>query len=235
MPPIAIIAGGLATRMRPYTEKIPKALLDVNGKPFILHQLSKLRENGITRVVVCAGYLGGMIEDTLGNGSAVDMKIQYSRDWPDMLGTGGAVKKALPLLGAEFMTIYGDSYLDIDYGSVYGFFKNSHCPALMTVCNNENGTEKSNVCLKDGMVINYDKVNSYPCMKWLDFGLSVFKSDVFADLPDKAFDLGILFQELARKSRLAGYEVHEQYYEIGSPAGLEAFRDKMGKENCANV
>src|SRR5436309_3537115 len=115
LPPVAILAGGLATRLRPLTEKIPKALVPVAGRPFLAHQLELLRENGITRVVLCVGYLGEMIRDEFGDGREFGVELSYSFDGAKLLGTGSAVRKALPLLGETFYVLYGDSYLPIDY------------------------------------------------------------------------------------------------------------------------
>src|SRR3954469_24876750 len=113
--PVAILAGGLATRLRPVTEKIPKALIEVAGQPFLAHQLRLLSGAGLRKVVLCVGYRGEMIEEQFGDGNEFGVEISYSFDGPELLGTGGALKKALPLLGQQFLVLYGDSYLPIDY------------------------------------------------------------------------------------------------------------------------
>src|SRR5712691_5353435 len=120
--PVVILAGGLATRLRPLTETIPKALIDVNGEPFIAHQLRLLRTNGIERVVVCAGYLGEMIQEYVGIGVRFGLHVAFVFDGPKLLGTAGAIKRALPLLGPEFFVLYGDSYLPCDYHAVQSSF-----------------------------------------------------------------------------------------------------------------
>src|SRR3954468_22584959 len=125
---VAILAGGLATRLKPITETIPKALVDVAGKPFILRQLEYLRRQGATRVVLCTGFLGEQIEDVIGDGSALGMSVAYSRDWPQLMGTGGALRVALPLLDSEFLVLYGDSYLPIDFAAVERAFLSSGRP-----------------------------------------------------------------------------------------------------------
>ena len=113
--PVAILAGGLATRLRPVTEDTPKALLDVAGKPFVVRQLEYLRQQGIVRVVLCVGYLGEQIRAVVGDGSALGLEVLYSWDGPQLLGTGGALRHALSALGEQFMVLYGDSYLPIDF------------------------------------------------------------------------------------------------------------------------
>src|SRR3954454_25043867 len=115
---VAVLAGGLATRLRPVTESIPKALVDVAGTPFILRQLDYLRGQGVRRVVMCVGFLGEQIEAVVGDGSATGLSVSYSQDWPNLMGTGGALKQVLPLLDSQFLVLYGDSYLPIDFASV---------------------------------------------------------------------------------------------------------------------
>ena len=143
--PVVILAGGLATRLRPITEKIPKALVEVAGKPFLDHQIELLRRSGLTELVLCVGHLGEMIRDRYGDGSAWDVRMHYSSDGPKLLGTGGALKRALPLLGEYFLVLYGDSYLPIDYRAVVNAFRTANQPALMTVFANADARGKTNV------------------------------------------------------------------------------------------
>ena len=229
--PVAILAGGLATRLRPITEKIPKSLVPVAGKPFLAHQLELLRSRGIRRVVLCVAHLGGMIQNDFGDGSAFGMQLEYSFDsprqgaatvgGPQLLGTGGAVKQALPLLGDEFFVLYGDSYLPVEYRSVAEFFRRSGKLGCMTVYRNEGRYDTSNVVFHDGEIVVYDKKKRQPEMRHIDYGLSLFKAMVFHTYPpDQPFDLAEVMGKLVREKQLAGYEVRERFYEMGSPAGL---------------
>src|SRR5688572_23198272 len=219
--PVAILAGGLATRLRPVTEKIPKALVAVAGQPFLAHQLRLLQKSGIRKVVLCVGYRGEMIEEKFGSGSDAGMELSYSYDGPDLLGTGGALKKAVPLLGGRFLVLYGDSYLSIDYSGPARAFAASGKPALMTVFRNENRWEPSNVWFDAGEIRRYDKEKLTPEMKHIDYGLGVLSSEAFSSWPDgKAFDLADVYQDLIGKQELAGFEVDRRFYEIGSPSGL---------------
>ena len=219
LPPIAVLAGGLATRMKPLTEKIPKSLLEVAGEPFVAHQLRLFAAKGIDRVVLCLGYLGEMVRDVVGNGSQFGLDVQYAFDGPKLLGTGGALKRALPMLGEEFLVTYGDSYLDIDYRSVVDAFQSSAAEGLMTVFRNANRWDTSNIEFIDGRIVDYNKQPT-PRMTHIDFGLSALKAGVFADTPhDEPFDLAILYGRLVREGRMAGFEVFQRFYEIGSPAG----------------
>jgi NDP-sugar pyrophosphorylase family protein len=219
--PVAILAGGLATRLRPVTEKIPKSLVPVAGKPFLAHQLELLRSRGIHRVVLCVGYLGEMIQRDFGDGSAFDIQLKYSFDGPKLLGTGGAVKQALPLLGGEFFVLYGDSYLPVEYRPVSEFFRRSGKLGCMTVYRNEGRYDASNVVFRDGQIAVYDKKNRRPEMRHIDYGLSLFKASVFNLYPpDQPFDLAEVMGKLVHEKQLAGYEVTQRFYEMGSPAGL---------------
>lgn len=219
--PVAILAGGLATRLRPITEKIPKSLVPVAGKPFLAHQLELLRSRGIRRVVLCIGHLGEMIQREFGAGGAYGIKLDYSFDGPKPLGTGGALKRALRLLDREFFVLYGDSYLPIDYVPVAEFFHRSGKPGLMTVFRNEGKFDASNVVFADGEIKVYDKKNKLPEMRHIDYGLSLFKAGVFdAYAADRAFDLAEVMGKLVREKQLAGFEVAERFYEMGSHAGL---------------
>jgi len=219
--PVAVLAGGLATRLRPITEKIPKSLIPVAGKPFLAHQLELLRARGIGRAVLCVGYLGEMIQREFGDGSAFGLRLDYAFDGPKLLGTGGALRRALPLLGKEFFVLYGDSYLPVEYRPIAEFFRRSGKLGCMTVYRNEGRYDTSNVVFRDGSIVVYDKKNRLPEMRHIDYGLSLFQATVFNAYPaDKPFDLAEVMGKLVREKQLAGYEVHERFYEIGSPAGL---------------
>jgi NDP-sugar pyrophosphorylase family protein len=220
--PVAILAGGLATRLRPITEKIPKVLVPIAGKPFLAHQLELLRKQGITRAVLCLGYLGEMVQRDFGDGSAYGIRLDYSFDGPVLLGTGGALKLALPKLGEQFFVLYGDSYLPIPFAPLAEFFERSGKLGLMTVYRNEGKYDTSNVVFGDGEIKVYDKKQRLPEMHHIDYGLSLFRREVFERYPDgKAFDLAEVMRDLVAEKQLAGFEVKERFYEIGSHAGLQ--------------
>jgi NDP-sugar pyrophosphorylase family protein len=217
---VAILAGGLATRLRPITEKIPKSLVPVAGRPFLSHQLEMLYARGIRHVVLCIGHLGEMIQRDFGD-EAFGIKLDYSFDGEKLLGTGGAIKRALPKLSEEFFILYGDSYLPLEYAPVAEFFQRSGKFGLMTVYRNEGKFDTSNVVFADGEIKIYDKKNRLPEMRHIDYGLSLFKASVFdAYAADQVFDLAEVMGKLVREKQLAGYEVPERFYEMGSPAGL---------------
>jgi hypothetical protein len=221
MLPVAILAGGLATRLRPITEKIPKALVEVAGKPFVFHQLDWLQRQKVDRVVLCVGYLSEMIREQVGSGERWGIEVKYSLDGEKLLGTGGALKKAVPLLGKEFFVFYGDSFLPIDFLPVQEAFRASGRPALMTFLRNQGRWDRSNVEASDGNLIAYNKREPTSAMEHIDYGLGVFSERAFLGSEvNNSFDLADLYQALAQKGDLAGHEVIHRFYEIGSKEGL---------------
>ncbi len=238
MLPVAILAGGRGTRLRPLTEKVPKSLVELNGEPFIAHQLRLLHENGVDRVVLCVGVLGKMIEDFVGNGKSFGLQVRYSFDGPEWLGTAGALRRAVPLLGEQFFVVYGDSYLLCPYREIQKAFASSGKAALMTVFRNEGKPGSSNVEFADGKIFAYSKTRSAPRMHHIDYGLGAFHDWVFTNSLHQ--DLSGVYQDLLMSRQLAAFEVHERFYEIGSSAGLQETRaylekkcDTSGLEPCA--
>jgi NDP-sugar pyrophosphorylase family protein len=228
--PVAILAGGLATRLRPLTEKIPKLLIEVAGKPFFSHQIRLLKKSGLTRLVLCVGYLGEKIAELYGDGSKFGVQIEYSFDGDKLLGTGGALIRALPKLGDTFYVLYGDSYLPIDYRAVGEFFLKSDQLGLMTVYENHGNYDTSNVWFEDGEIKIYDKKTNIPQMHHIDYGLGVFRATAFDGFPrDAVVDLAEVQKSLVAKKQLAGFEIKDRFYEIGSPAGLNELDELLGK------
>lgn len=219
--PVAILAGGLATRLRPLTDKIPKVLVPVAGKPFLAHQLELLRRQGITRAVLCLGHLGEMVREQFGDGSAHGVHLDYSFDGPVLLGTGGALKQAAPRLGGKFFVLYGDSYLPTEFAPIAETFERSGKLGLMTIYRNEGRYDTSNVVFADGEIRVYDKKSPLHEMRHIDYGLSVFRAEALNEYPAGVkFDLAELMQRLVARRQLAGHEVSTRFYEIGSPGGL---------------
>lgn len=223
--PVVILAGGLATRLRPLTEKIPKSLIDIHGRPFAEIQLDLLRAYGVRRVIFCVGYLGEMVQAALGDGRRWGMNIHYVFDGPVLLGTGGALRRALPCLGEAFLIMYGDSYLECDYGAVENAFIESGKSGLMTVFRNQGLWDRSNVVFTDGRIVCYDKVTPRREMEHIDYGLGALRASVFSSYDaDAPLDLAQVYSDLLAQDQLAGYEVPRRFYEIGSASGLEETR-----------
>lgn len=223
--PVAILAGGLATRLRPITETIPKSLVDVGGEPFVVRQLALLRRHGITRVVLCVGHLAEQIEAVLRDGRSLGLDIAYSHDGPRLVGTGGALRQALPLLGDRFFVLYGDSYLPCDYQAVARAFMTSDAHGLMTIFRNDGRFDASNIRYERGRILDYDKTPGLRGMTHIDYGLSALHAaalDGYAQ--GDPLDLSRVYQDLLEREQLLGYEVHDRFYEIGSASGLEDTR-----------
>lgn len=231
--PVAILAGGLATRLRPITEAIPKVLVDVGGRPFAEHQIALLRRHGLTEIVFLVGHLGEMVRDTIGDGSCFGARVTYAFDGPKALGTGGAIARALPHLGDAFFVLYGDSYLECDYAAVERTFVASGKSGLMTVCRNDDQWDRSNVLFEGADILSYDKTGAVAGMRHIDYGLGLFKASVFAGRDDQVFDLASVYQELLAQDDLASFEVPTRFYEIGSPEGLAATRDYIVRMETA--
>ncbi|MBF0280860.1 MAG: nucleotidyltransferase family protein [SAR324 cluster bacterium] len=230
--PVAILAGGLATRLRPLTSTLPKAMVDICGQPFLSHQLSLLRKQGLTDIVVCVGFEGKQIESYFGNGKDFGVDLTYSYDGDTLLGTGGALRQAFPFLGDVFMVLYGDSYLDIDYRPAIEAFLEQHqgnvsdSPlALMTVYQNEGHYDQSNVLFRQGHLLQYDKQHPNAEMRHIDWGLGILSKKAFSYTRNSgAFDLADLYQSLVSSKKLMGFEVFTRFYEMGSHQGLEELK-----------
>jgi N-acetyl-alpha-D-muramate 1-phosphate uridylyltransferase len=221
MPPLALLAGGLATRLKPHTLRIPKAMLEVAGEPFIAHQLRLLHREKIPRVVLCVGHLGDQIENFVRGGQQFGLHVEYCFDGPKLLGTGGALRKAIPLLGPEFLVMYGDSWLDTSFAPIVEAFRQSGKPALMTVFRNQGQWDTSNVWHEKGNILRYDKRERLPQMQHIDWGLSAVRADLLERQPiDTAFDFAETCSDISRQGELAGYEIKTRFYEIGSVEGL---------------
>lgn len=219
--PVAILAGGLASRLHPISARVPKSLLPIAGRPFILHQLELLKSNGIDRVVLCVGHLGRQIQAVVGDGRKFGLTVAYSFDGSPLLGTGGALKQALPLLGDEFLVVNGDSYVPCSFARIQSAYFAAGRPALMAVLRNDNRWDKSNVLLKNGELVEYDKRSWRLGMSHIDFGVSVLSRQVFARYgASKVIDLADVCRDLSLSGQLAGFEVTERFYEIGSLQGI---------------
>jgi len=222
-----ILAGGLGTRMRPLTDRIPKALIPVHGVPFAHYQLAWLAAAGVRRVVYSIGVKGEMIRDFVGDGSRWGLDVNYVDEGTSLRGTAGALRLALEadVLADAFCVLYGDSFLPIEIAPVGRAFRESGLPALMTVYQNAGRWDTSNVLYEDGRVILYDKTRRDPRavrMAFIDYGFSVLRRSLIAERVTSGVeaDLAVLFGALSREERLAGYEVATRFYEVGSPEGL---------------
>lgn len=235
-----ILAGGLGTRMKPYTERAPKALIEVRGRPFLHYQLDALVAEGVEEVVLSIGFKGAMIRKSVGDGSVFGLRVRYVDEGSHLLGTGGALRKALDegALSERFLVLYGDSFLPIRFRPVIDALEASLADAVMTVYRNHDRLDGSNVCYRDGRIEVYDKRPSPETaakMDYIDYGLSAFARDVVAQRiePGIKTDLADLLHRLSVEGRLQGFEVTERFYEIGSPEGLADFTELVERREEA--
>ena len=233
--PVVILAGGLATRLGDVARTQPKCMIDVAGQPFLFHQLQLLHAQGLRQAVICLGHLGEQVVEAVGHGTGFGLEIQYSFDGPTLVGTAGAIRRALPLLPDQFFVLYGDSYLTCPFSAVQHAFQASGKRSLMTVFKNDQQWDTSNVEFQEGRILAYDKAHRTPKMKHIDYGLGLFSRSVFEAIPeDRPTDLSSLYQDLLRHDQLAAFEVFERFYEIGSHAGLEETRKFLSHQEFQN-
>jgi NDP-sugar pyrophosphorylase family protein len=225
-----ILAGGLGMRLWPMTQTLPKTLIPINGRPFAAYQLTWLSRQGITDVVFCIGYLGAQIREALGDGSRFGATVRYVDEGEDLKGTGGALRGALDagVLAEVFFVLYGDSFLPVQFSPVLAAFRASGCRALMTVMRNEHRWDRSNAVFTAPFVTLYDKQGDDATrarMKYIDYGLSVLARDLVAErIPAGAkVDLAELFKQMSLAGELAGLEIADRFYEVGSQAGIADF------------
>ncbi len=228
---VVIIAGGLATRLWPETKSVPKSLIEINGKPFIDWQLKLLKEQGVDKVLLCIGYLGDQIKDYVGNGEKWGLKVDYSSEGENLLGTGGALRNALDKLDDFFFLTYGDSYLPINYSNVSDSFFNLRKPALMTIYKNNSNYDKSNIVMKNNVIKKYEKGSEDPELIYIDYGLLVMSKSIISKFEGgKKIDLADPLKELVKKEELSSFEVYQRFYEVGSRTGIEMLENYLKKE-----
>jgi N-acetyl-alpha-D-muramate 1-phosphate uridylyltransferase len=219
LPPVCILAGGLGTRLGELVRDKPKPLIEVAGEPFLWHQLRLLAAHGASEVVLCVGYLGEMIEASVG-AARFGLRISYSHDDAELNGTLGAIRRAQGLLGERFLVLYGDTYLRLDYGAAAAAWQRSGLPAMMSVLRNDGCWDASNATYTDGRVLAYDKLLPRADMHWIDYGLSGLERKALDLCPAEMRDLSELFHQLAGAGLLYGFPAAERFYEIGTPAAL---------------
>ena len=220
-----ILAGGLATRLRPMTDLIPKSMIEINGRPFIEYQLDMLRKQRVTDVVLCIGYLGDQIEHHVGDGCKFGVKVKYSYEGKQLLGTAGALKNAEHLLNEQFFVMYGDSYIFVDFSTVLSYFKRFNKLGLMVVYKNNDQFDKSNIVVENNLVKVYDKKRKADGMHYIDYGAMLLRKRLLDLIPYGQFcALDDVLVPAVEQGELLAYEVQERFYEIGSPNGINEFK-----------
>ncbi len=225
---VVVLMGGLGSRLGEEAKSRPKALADVNGTPFFDYQLRLLKSYGFRRFLFLVGHMAEQIEEHYGDGSGYGVSIAYSYDGKRLLGTGGAVGRAYGKLEEDFLLLYGDSFMDIDYReTIYRYFRGKRmgCQALMTVMENHDSLERSNVIYKEGRILLYDKKSQKADMHYVDYGVGMFGKQLFRDCGGETFlDMADLQKRLSLEGKLAVQEVTRRFYEIGHPESLREFK-----------
>jgi MurNAc alpha-1-phosphate uridylyltransferase len=219
-----VLAGGLATRMRPQTLTIPKAMLEVGGRPFVAWQLEKLRACGFDDVVLCVAFLAEQIRAHVGDGARYGVKVRYADEGPTLLGTAGAIRNALPLLAPTFLVTYGDSYLPFDYAEPLRVLDaHADCSGVMSIYENRGAWDTSNVepDAAGAWVVRYEKGRPDLHFPYIDYGAIALRREVVAGLPaGEPRGLDAIQTELAKQKRLRAVVARDRFFEIGSPEGL---------------
>jgi len=222
---VAILAGGQATRLKPLTDKVPKSLIEIDGKPFLEHQLDLLKKNRVSDIVLCIGYLGEQIQKYVGDGRKFGVNIKYSYEDEQLLGTAGALKKAHRLLEDQFFVMYGDSYLFLDFANVMSYFNRFGKMGLMAVYRNYGRYDRSNVAVEGNLVTQYSKKDMLEGMVYIDYGVSILRKKALELVPqNQVYSLEEFLAQLVNEKELLAYEVNNRFYQIGSPEGLEEFK-----------
>ncbi|MGH7296314.1 MAG: sugar phosphate nucleotidyltransferase [Polyangiaceae bacterium] len=224
-----VLAGGLATRMRPRTLTVPKAMLEVAGRPFVDWQLERLAACGVTDVVMCVAHLAEQIEAHVGDGAHLGVRVRWAHEGAKLLGTAGAIRAALDALAPEFLVTYGDSYLPFDYAEPLRILAaHADCDGVLSVYRNAGQWDASNVVLAapddhagSGWVLRYEKGQTDPAFDHIDYGATALRREIIAALPlGQPYGLDTIQRELALRKRLRACVARERFFEIGSPEGL---------------
>ena len=219
---VVIIAGGLGTRLGKLTLNQPKSMIQILGKPFIEYQFDLLTKDSVTDVVLCLGHQGQQIADYCGDGSKFGVDLKYSFEGKP-LDIAGAIKLAEPLLQEYFFTLYGDSYVFIDFKNMLYTLQKKNGLGVMSVYQNYNRFDKSNTAVTDGKVTFYSK-EKRENLKYIDYGVNLFCKDVLQLIPEsEPYSMGTLFNQLIARNELLAFDVKKRFYEIGSVNGLTEF------------
>ena len=233
--PVLILAGGLGTRISKYYKDKQKCMIKFKGKPFLYYVIKNFIKNDFKNIIILTGYNSHQIYNYFYDGKKINSKIIYSTDGKRLLGTGGAVKKALKFVKSDFIIAYADAFLNYNYQKIYNHYKSNKQSSLLTVDKNKSLIDKNNVFVKKNKITYYKKQNtgfSAKLWNYHDWGISIFNKKVFKNIKKKIFDLEYVYQQQIKKKTLHSYEVNKKYYEIGSMQGIKKFKLFLnGKKN----
>ena len=223
-----ILAGGQGTRLFPITDEMPKPMVPIKDKPFLEYLLLLLKRNSLRRILLCVGYLGSKIEAYFGDGRRLGMEIKYSYE-KELLGTGGALKLAGDLIEEKILLLYGDSYLDIDYGDFIKFFENQKTIGSIVIYNNAMGDTnvKNNIAVEGNLITKYDKNKKDSSLKYVEAGVSIFKKELLNLIQKNRFVSleNDILPILIKNKELTGYKSKTRFCDIGTLDSLNYFKN----------
>lgn len=206
-----ILAAGRGERLKPITDKIPKALCVVRGKPIIEYHLEKLAEAGYERVVINHAYLGGKIVQYLGCGARWNLEICYCAEPPGGLETGGGIYNALRWLNPDhFLTINADIFSNY---SLNNFIYEDKAPIQLLLIENPPNRKEGDFGLKDGLVTN-DKLFTFT-------GISYYRTEVIHQLQMGRFSITPIIRKYASQGLVRGQLLKGYWLDIGTPQMLK--------------
>jgi len=221
---MVILCGGLATRLGDIAKNTPKSMIDIHGKPFLEYQINLLKKHHVEDIILCVGHLSEKIETYFGDGKKHGVNIRYSHDGEKPLGPIGALKKAESLLNDVFFTMYGDSYVFVDYKKAYNHFIKQDKLAMMTSYQNSDKYDKSNLVIKNDKIIQYSGKKTKD-MNYIDYGVSIFRKNMLEQIPDNTFfSTKDLYTNLVENEELLAFEINKRFYHIGNFDALNEFK-----------
>lgn len=227
---VVILAGGLGTRLRPITEKIPKPMVAVAEQPFLHWQIQELKRQGYTRILLLIAYLGEKILEHFGDGREWGVEVHYCKE-PEPLGTGGALLFARHLLDEEFFILNGDSFLRLDMDAMARQFAQATkpCEAMLAVYDNRLATPvPNNLKISNDRVMDYQKAAGVEKgFTHVDAGVYLLKRKHIFDGHRQKFQLEELWPALIAENSLLTFNVSERFYDIGTPERLKEFEEKI--------
>ena len=223
-----VLAAGRGERMRPITDRIPKPLVPVAGKPLIVYHLEALVRAGIRDVVVNLAYRGAQIREALEDGSRYGVRITYSEEGPEPIETGGGIFKALPLLGAEpFVVLNGDIWTDFDVATLPPLDGGAHARLVMVP--NPPHVANGDFALDGDYIIDGDRD------RFTYSGIGVFSSQFFHDCQPGKFPLRPLLNRAIAARKLKGQIYRGVWLDIGTPRRLAELEASLGSPRSRGI
>lgn len=229
-----IFAGGLGTRLRPFTNDNPKPLYPILGRPFIERLVEQIRSFGISDIIILLGYLPSNIVDALGDGSSFGVRITY-RATPVEYDTGARLQEAAPVLADSFLMMYCDNYCPIDFGQLQADFEENNAGIQLTAYANRDSYTKSNlrIAAGSGLVETYSKKRNVDGLSGVDIGYALVRKKVLSFLPNSNVNFeATVYPKLVEEHALYATVCEHRYYSIGSYDRIELTERFFSHQKC---